>query len=110
MSGRPARSAMVRAILMMRVYARADRPRRSMMRSKVALQSAERGQKRSRSLEDISALVKMPVPANRFRWTSRACSTRAAMAAEGSPLRPSIRALVSTGWIQSCRSIQIYDI
>ena len=76
------------------------------MRSRVALQSSERGQKRSSILEDISALVKMPVPLKRFRWTSRAFCTRSAMAEEGSPLRPWMRAEVSTGWIQSCMSIR----
>ena len=76
------------------------------MRSSVALQSSERGQKRSNCFEDISALVKIPVPANRSCWMFRAFRTRAAIAADGSPFRPSIRAEVWTGWIQSCMSIR----
>ena len=44
MSAEPERSAMVRASLMMREHALADRPMRSIRRSSSALQSGDNGQ------------------------------------------------------------------
>ena len=66
MSGADARSAMVRASLMMRVHARADKPMLSISFSKSCLHSALKGQYFSICLLFMAALQNMPSASKRF--------------------------------------------
>ena len=106
MSGRPSRSAIVRASFMIRVHARAERPMRSIRRSSRSLHSRSSGQYFSISLLFIAALQKIPSSAKRSRCISLAFMTLRATTSLDSAGRRSTSFFESIGCSQSCISIR----
>ena len=108
MSGQPARSAIVRASLMMRVQARAESPILLMMRSISDLHAGLNGQYFSICLLFMAELQNMPSPpfSNLFICVSRALCTLAETSALDSAVCLSTNLRGSTGDIQSCMSIR----
>ena len=109
MSGSCARSAMVRASLMIRVHARADRPILSIMRSSNALHSLLNGQYFSICLLFMAELQNIFSPANLAFCMSRAFLTLSATVLLDSEGLLSTSLRVSIGFIHNCMSIQLSD-
>lgn len=78
----PARSAMVRATLMIRSWLRALSPRLTKYFSSRVSAYGVRGQKAFTSLRPMLALQKRWVPFSRSRWICRAATTRCRITAE----------------------------
>ena len=90
MAAAPARSAIVRAILSTRWYARAERPRRAMAVRRIASAAALSRQQARMSRGAMWALANTPRrSANRSCCLARERATRSRIAALSSPLRSS---------------------